>query len=187
MKNILIFLAGAMVTVLVLGIAGYAFAQTQTPPTPSTSQENFNWGMMGGRFQRGFGMMGRFSGQGGPDGYGPMHEYMVDAFAEALDVSPEALQEKLNAGQTMWQIAEEEGIKTEEFTNLMLEARTKALDQAVADGLITQEQADWMVQRMTQMHANGFGSSAGGCGGFRSGGWRGGPAGSWSATPTPNP
>jgi hypothetical protein len=110
--------------------------------------------MMYGR--RGPGMMG--------DGaYGPMHEYMEDAIAEALDLSHEEFEQRLAAGETPWSIAEEKGFTAEEFANLMLEARNKALDAAVADGVLTQEQADWMKERMSAMWQNGFGPGSGGC------------------------
>ena len=38
----------------------------------------------------------------------------------------------------------------------MLTAQDKALTQAVADGWITQEQADWMLDHMNQMWEGGF-------------------------------
>ncbi len=66
----------------------------------------------------------------------------------------------------MWQIAEAEGLSLEKFTMVMSEARTQALADAVAQGLITQEQADWMSTRMgSRMMGQGArgGYSQGGC------------------------
>lgn len=123
--------------------------------------------MMGGR---GFGGM---MGDRAEGGYGPMHEYMEQAFAKALGLSEEELEERIEAGETMWQIAQDLGFTQDEFANLMIEARTSALDQAVEAGLLTREQADWMIQRMAQRQAAGFGPGSGGCwGGGRMGGWR---------------
>ena len=51
----------------------------------------------------------------------------------------------------------------EEISALMLTARDEALTAAVAAGTLTQEQADWMSQRMQRM--GGFGMGAGHCGG----------------------
>ena len=163
-KKIIIGIAVVTLAVAVLGVAGFAFAQTQTPPVPDNAYGPgmmrqgrpgaFGSGMMGGS---GSGMM-----QGWNDeGYGPMHEYMVKAFAEALGLTPEELQSKLDSGETPWTIAQAQGLSQEDFTKLMVDARAKALQQAVTDGVLTQKQADWMNQRMQQMQGNGFGP--GGC------------------------
>ncbi|MCI0520702.1 MAG: hypothetical protein L0Z70_10675 [Chloroflexi bacterium] len=169
MKTILIvggvLAALLVVSVAALGVFGYAYAQTATPGNGTTV---FGPGMMG-RWNNsaGPGMMGRWQTDGayGPGGMmgqrgsgaGPMHQYMVNAFAEALGTTPEDLQAQLDAGETMWSVAEAKGMTLEEFSSLMLTARTEALDQAVADGVLTQEQADWMTQRMAQAQAAGYG------------------------------
>lgn len=152
MKKFLVISAVVLLAVAVFGVAGFAYAQTQTPPNPDAPF--YGPGMMrrGGGF--GGGMMGRWGQQGG---YGPMHTYMVNAFAEALGLTPEDLQARLDEGETMYSIAEAQGISDEDFANLWVGARTKALEQAVADGVITQAQADWMIQRMEQRQENGFG------------------------------
>lgn len=154
MKKFLAIFAVVLVAVLALGIVGYAYAQTQTPPEFTRPYGQMGPGMMGGRQGGGFGR-GMMGGQTGS--YGPMHTYMVDAFASALEMTPEELQAELDAGKTMWTVAEEKGYSAEQFTDLMLQARTEALNAMVAAGAITQEQADWMLQRMQQMQQNGFG------------------------------
>ncbi|MDD2696134.1 MAG: hypothetical protein PHD58_09435 [Anaerolineales bacterium] len=182
-KNILIFFAGAVVTALVLGAAGFVYAQTQTPPNANPPAGFAPWGMMGGR---GAGMMGAWRNNADADFEGPMHDAMIAALAEALNVTPEELEEAHDAGKTMWQFAEEQGLSADEFAQIMIQARTKALNQAVEDGAITQEQANWMIQRMSQAQANGFGMGA--CGGFRqSQGFRGGPGGRWNPPATQTP
>jgi hypothetical protein len=104
-------------------------------------------------------MMGGWIG----GGHGPMHEYMETAFATALGMSEEEIEERLEAGETMWQIAEDLGYTQEEFGELMVTARTDALDQAVEAGLLSRAQADWMIERMEQRWADGFGPGSGGC------------------------
>jgi hypothetical protein len=159
MKKFLTISAILLVAVLALGVAGFAYAQTQNPPDSSVPYgygqmgPGMGSGMMGGKgggFGRG--MMGAQAGA-----YGPMHTYMVNAFAAALDLTPEALQAELDAGKTMWALAEAHGYTAEQFTELMLQTRSQALEAMVADGAITQEQAEWMLQRMDQMQQNGFG------------------------------
>jgi uncharacterized protein YidB (DUF937 family) len=143
-------------------LAGYAFAQAPTPnPVPFGPG-----GMMGGRGMRG-GMMGGQGGYGARGGmmqngeFGPMHEYMEAAMAKALGMDVEDLEAAIDSGKTMWDVAQEKGISQDEFFTLMQTARGEALKQMVADGVITQAQADWMLQR----GPGGMGGGRGGRGG----------------------
>jgi len=166
-----LLLVGIVVAILAaLAVAGFALAQKPTPNTP------FGPGMMGGR---GGGMMGGWQSE---DGYGPMHEAMQDAIAEALGITHDELEERYATGDTAWTIAQEKGLTQEEFTQLMTEARSKALNQLVADGVLTQEQADWMLERMGTMMQNGYGNGTGGCIGGGYGTGRRGP-GRWNTQP----
>lgn len=162
MKKILILSAVVIAVLATLAVAGYAYAQTQPPATPfpyGPGGMMGGWGgrtggMMGGR---GGGMMGgQWNGQ-----YGPMHQYMIDAVAQAFEMTPEDLQARLNKGDTFWTIAQEKGLTQEQFNTLMKDASAKALKQAVEAGALTQEQADWMQQHMNQM--GGFGGGFGPC------------------------
>lgn len=115
------------------------------------------------------------AGPGGPrGGYGPMHEYMVAAFADLLDLTLEEIDERLAGGETMWDIAISEGYSADEIPGLMLQARSAALEAMVADGLITQEQAEQMAAHMQSMHQNGRGPGFCHGAGGRSPGWSGG-------------
>jgi hypothetical protein len=141
----------AALAVVGLAWARTAYAQTQTPPYPGSG-----YGMMGGQYG-GFGMMGNWD-------YGPMHEYMVAALADALNLTPEEIQTRIDDGETPWQIAEAQGLSEEQIQQVMLDAHDKALDKAVEAGLLTQEQADWMDQHMESMWSsdyNGFGGCHG--------------------------
>ena len=104
-------------------------------------------------------MMGGYGMMSG--GYGPMHEYMVPAFADALGITPEELQSRLDDGETMWDVARAQGLSDEEVYEVMEAAHSKALEQAVEAGVLTQEQADWMDEHMDQMHGESF--TSGGC------------------------
>ena len=128
----------------------------------------------GGRMGRG--MMGNRGNNQGENGclledgeYGPLHEYMYNAFAQVLGLTPEELETRRLAGDTLWDIAQEQGLTTEQFQEMMTTARTEAVNQAVADGVITQEQGEFMLERMKTMMGNGygpgFGMGNGGCGG----------------------
>lgn len=94
------------------------------------------------------------SGQGG---YGWMHDYIEQALAAKLGVSEEQVEDQLAAGKSMYQIALDNGIKQDDLANFMNDVHKDAFDQAVKDGLMTQQQADWMLQRMQNMFQNGYG------------------------------
>ncbi|MCX8062392.1 MAG: YckD family protein [Anaerolineales bacterium] len=167
-KNLLFIVLGAVIAVVILGVAGISSAQTQTPPSDVAP------------YNRPFGGMGRWNKSGQ---FGFMHEYFIAAIAPKLGMSAEALQAELAAGKTLWEVAELNGIALTQFQTLMLEAKKEALSKMVADGVITQAQADWMLSHMNWMFQkrHGFGGVMGPCHG---GSW-GRPW--WHLAPTPTP
>jgi hypothetical protein len=189
-KSILVITLG-FVVIAALAVAGLAYAQDATPTTPTTP-----WGGRGA--YGGGGMMGdlkwggaygggMMSGYGRGAGTGPMHTYMVEAFAQALGLTVEDVQAQFDAGATMWQIASDQGLSDEEVQGVMIQARTAALNAMVADGVLTQEQADFMLERMNTMMAGDF--TPGSCpmnNGAAGAGFRGGRGGGrWSQPTTP--
>jgi hypothetical protein len=90
-------------------------------------------------------------------GYGWMHNYVEQALAAKLGLTEQQVEDQLAAGRAMYQIALDNGIKQEDLATFMNEVHKDALDQAVRDGVATQEQADWMLQRMQNMYDAGFG------------------------------
>ena len=169
MKKLLIIASIALVAVLTLSVAGFAYAQSQTPQAPanpSAGQGQGGWANGGNRP----GMGGRFGGMGAlaaqsAGGYGLMHDEMIAAFAQAFNITPEELQARLDAGDSMWVIAQEKGLSADQFTQLMGQARSASLQQAVADGTLTQAQADWMQQRMNGNYPDGYGPGSANCDG----------------------
>ena len=128
-------------------------------------------GMMGGNGQGyGPGMMGG-NGRGYGRGYGPgmmggegvgfMHDYMVSAFADAIGLTQQQVEERLANGETMVEIATAQGITQDALPALITQVRTAALDQAVAAGVITRAQADLMLERMNEYPGPGFGPGFG--------------------------
>jgi len=129
MKKRFMILAGAALAVVLLGaaVAMPAFADKPTPEAP--------FGCHG----RGFGLWGG-------------SWTMFDTAAEALGLTPEEFFAELHAGKSLAEIAEEQGIELEAVHDainaLRVEARREAIEQAVEDGRISQEQADWLLQGM---------------------------------------
>lgn len=141
MKKTILILVAVAVVAFAFGSVGYAYAQTNKP---GETAFGMGQGMMSGRGGR-HGMMST-----GELGSGLLHEYMSTAMAAAFDLTTDELTALHNEGKTLWDLAQEQGLTQEEFYAKVSEARAKALEQAVAAGAITQEQADWMQQRMNK-------------------------------------
>jgi hypothetical protein len=94
----------------------------------------------------------------GQGGYGWMHDYVEQALAAKLGLTEKQVEDQLTAGKPMYQIALDNGIKQEELANFMNEVHKGAFANAVKDGVMTQEQADWMLQRMQNNGGYGYGT-----------------------------
>jgi lambda repressor-like predicted transcriptional regulator len=118
----------------------------------------------------------------------------LDLVAQALGMAPEDLTAELQGGKSVAQVAEEKGVALDTIVEALLAPRREAMAQAVADGELTQAEAD---ARLVQMRENitarlqqtweqrgifglGRGMMRGGMGGGRMGG-RGG----WWGTTQP--
>jgi len=75
---------------------------------------------------------------------------MIPAAAEYLGLTTRELLDELSQGKTLAQIADEKGKDKEGLRQAMLQRLKKDLDQAVADGWITQSQADSIYQQAEQ-------------------------------------
>ena len=173
MKKLILIGVIAVVIFAALGAAGFAYAQGQTPATPASPNSRGSssqlWmdsgsgvGYMNGRGQ---GRMGGMRAQASDGTYGPLHEYLINSMAQALGLTAEQLQARLDSGETMWTIAQEQGISADTFTQLMTQARTDAIDQAEASGALTQEQANFMRGRTSNMWPEGYGPGSANCDG----------------------
>ncbi|MGQ9466302.1 MAG: hypothetical protein ACUVSH_02295, partial [Anaerolineae bacterium] len=146
----------ALVGLVGLLMTAPVFAQGNTPPTSPTpgSGQRLGWG-------RGFGLgwgFGRFGGSWAT----------FDAVAEALGLTPEQLFSELHSGKTLEEIAEEKGVDIQKVFEAAQAARVQqmkdAIQQAVEDGRMTQEQADWLLEGLEKGYfpmGRGFGFGRG--------------------------
>lgn len=176
MKKIYIIGSLVALALIVFGVTGFAYAQSNEADTPNAGsgtdcdmsgaggkQGNGVRGMMGSRGNEegnsGFSMFdGNRDGSGGS---GPLHDYLIDEFAQALGMNPEELNTRHQAGDTLRETSQEQGLTTEQFQVLMTTARTNAIHQAVADGVFTQERADAILLNMQRMLEQGIGPGSG--------------------------
>lgn len=132
-KRLLLLSSGALTALLLVGLAGatLVFAQDTDPTTgePCGLGRGFGWGD---------------------------HSWTIfDAAAEALGLTPQGLFTELHdAGKTLTDVAEEQGVDTEALQDAMnaahSEAIQQAIQQAVEDGNLSQEQADWLLEGLEQ-------------------------------------
>lgn len=161
----------ALITLIGVLAVNTVFAQTETPsaqttPTPCKPFGGRGFGFWGGGWTTSF-----------------------DAVAEALNLTPAQLFEQLHSGKTLEEIATAQGVdlsKVQEAVNASrIQAMKDAIAQAVKDGKITQEQADWLLQGLDKGYlgkGRDFGFGFGFGHGMR-GGMRG--FGKWGPAPAP--
>jgi hypothetical protein len=127
-----ILIAGVVLAALVVFGVGVVFAQGPTP----------------------------FAGNGpiAQNGGGWMHDYVEQALAAKLGLTEAQVEEQFAAGKTMYQIALDNGIKQENLTDFLNGVHQDAFAAAVKDGVMTQQQADWMLQRMQNRGGYGTGN-----------------------------
>jgi ABC-type sugar transport system substrate-binding protein len=152
MKKRFMILAGAALAIVLLGatLVVPALAQEETPtPEAPLGCHGGGFGFWGGSWT------------------------MFDTMAEALGLSPDEFFAELHAGKTLEEIAEAQGVELEAVQEAMNAARAdamrEAIEQAVEDGNITQEQADWLLEGLEQGFfpmGRGFGFGHGMKGGF---------------------
>lgn len=73
----------------------------------------------------------------------------LEAAAEAIGVEPSELLEALRGGSTIAEVAGEHGVEVQSVIDAMVAEATEKLDAAVAEGRITQEQADERLADLT--------------------------------------
>ena len=166
----------AAVTVLVLGALGVlglgvAFAQDPTPDNPFIPR-----GMRGG-------FWGRQDNSGWTDAMhnwmasnGGMHIEVWESLADALGLSVDELSDELSSGKTLVELAEEKGLTQADLGAVLERTHQEELAEAVAAGVLTEEQADAMLEGMNGRYEwmlDNMGIGAG----YGARGWRGGMMG----------
>jgi hypothetical protein len=136
-KSILI--GGLLVALLVIGVIGatsvYAQAPTNTP---------LHEGGPGG---------GRGRGLGQPE---------LEAAAKVLGMTTDELSTALQSGKTLEQLAQDANVDVQDVQDAIQAAHTtemrSRIQQAVTDGTITQENADWLLEGLDKGFISGPGA-----------------------------
>lgn len=78
---------------------------------------------------------------------GLLDDIIHEELALALELDPSELIERLDNGESILDIAFSLGLDSEATEELMADVRLVALSEAVEQGLISQEQSDWLASR----------------------------------------
>ncbi len=122
----------AMLVAVVGALALSAAAFAQGPAGDPPGGVGVGYGLGGGRG----------GAWGGPD------SSLVAVAANVLGVDQTELVAALNSGQTIADVAKAKGVALDKIVDAFLAQRAEALTQAVADGRLTQAQADTMLVTM---------------------------------------
>ena len=115
MKAKKLIIALTMILTMGLGITAYA---STTQPTTGTHQRA---GMMMVTGMRGY-------------------DYVESVLKNNLGMTDEEITTGLNSGKTMYALAQEKGMTEDQFKAALLDERNSAVDKAVSDGTITNEE-----------------------------------------------
>jgi hypothetical protein len=120
-------------------------------------------GLDGGK---GFGMMGG-RGMRGPMGMGFGGDNLYSIAADKLGMKLTELLTELQNGKSIADVAKDKGVDTQTIIDAYVAQAKETLDKSVADGNITQKQADYQLEQITQrvtdqIDNTGFGGPMGG-------------------------
>jgi len=85
---------------------------------------------------------------------------ITEHLCDLLGLSPEELREELREGKTLAEILEEQGVDREELQEAMLAGLTEMIEEKVADGTLTREQADRILDRIEERQGWALGRMA---------------------------
>lgn len=88
-----------------------------------------------------------------------MHEWMEEALSEALDISHEELDELFAESESREDLAQQLDLSEEDLEAHFEEAHASAIDKAVEEGYLDQDQAEWMEEHMDGMGGWFFGDA----------------------------
>ena len=140
-----VLIAGLLVALVVVGVIGATNAYAQGSTTT------------------------RFHGRGPGDGRGPLGGPELEAAAKALGMTTDELTTALQSGKTLEQIAQDAGVDFQTVQDAIQAAHVTELrdriQQALDDGTITQENADWLLEGLDKGFIGGPGGFGFGFGG----------------------
>jgi len=87
-----------------------------------------------------------------------LSNYMPSAIAEVLGLNVDEVNTQLASGETLYTIALAQGYTADQIPTLMTSVRAKAIDLATADGVLTADQAAFLLNNQFGGNARGNGA-----------------------------
>jgi hypothetical protein len=87
-----------------------------------------------------------------------LSNYMPAAMADVLGLSVNQINSSLASGETFYTIALAQGYTADQLSALMTSVRSKAIDMATADGVLTADQAAFLLNNQYGGNARGNGA-----------------------------
>ena len=140
-KNFKWAIGALVIALLAVGVYGTTtvYADDNNPPLP-------------------FGERGP-GGPGGPHGGRGLDGAALETVADVLGMSADELSAALDEGQKLTDLADEAGVEMQEIFDALKEAREEAMReriaQALEDGSMTQEKADWLLEGLDKGFLDG--------------------------------
>ena len=151
--NARLWMVVALVAVVVVG------ALTFVPGVGAQERTGSGSGLMDCTGPRTGGMGGPGQGRGIGMRMGDPSESLVAVAAEQLGMTVDEVRAALSSGKTIEDLAEEKGVEPQAIVDEVLALRKARLDALVADGKLTQDQADTMLAQMAEHLAERIGQS----------------------------
>lgn len=137
MKGKKLLLSLAIVSAIGVSIGSAAYAATENSTTAGNGIANRTYSGMG---------YGRVTNVRGYD--------IMTELLKSKGVTDEEINTARDSGKTLYTLLNEKGVTDQEIKDYMLNARLKAIDEAVASGKLTQEQGDDLKERIKENSAN---------------------------------
>lgn len=145
MKNkVMLMIGGLLAVVMIFGAVAVtnAYAQEGTPTTPTDRQSG-----------------------GMPHGGRGLGQTELEAAAKVLGMTADELSTALKSGKTLEDLATAAGVDIQDVQDAISAARTvemrTQIEQAVTDGSMTQDKADWLLEGLDKGYIDGRGFGLG--------------------------
>lgn len=128
-------IAIALALTLILGVGGTLLAAETTTNTTKNVATHLSLGM------------NRITGIRG-------YDYVTSVLKNKLGLTDKDINDWLNSGKTLYDLAKEKGMAEEQFQAALLEERSKAIDEAITKGTITKAQGDTLKESLKTNQAS---------------------------------